>query len=65
MPITSITKNPESLTMTVVADFGVPVQRLWDAYADPRQLGGSGDRRPTRRDSPGMTCGPAVAVTTP
>lgn len=38
MPITSITKNPESLTMTVVADFGVPVQRLWDAYADPRQL---------------------------
>jgi uncharacterized protein YndB with AHSA1/START domain len=24
--------------MTVVADFPVPVQRLWDAYADPRQL---------------------------
>ena len=24
--------------MTVVADFPVPVQRLWDAYVDPRQL---------------------------
>lgn len=38
MPITSVTKNPEDLTMTVVAEFGVPVERLWDAYADPRQL---------------------------
>ncbi len=38
MPITSITKDPEALTMTVVADFPVDVQRLWDAYADPRQL---------------------------
>lgn len=38
MPITFVTKNPEDLTMTVVADFGVPVERLWDAYADPRQL---------------------------
>ncbi len=38
MPITSITKDPQALTMTVVADFGVPLQRLWDAYADPRQL---------------------------
>jgi uncharacterized protein YndB with AHSA1/START domain len=24
--------------MTVVADFPVPLERLWDAYADPRQL---------------------------
>lgn len=38
MPITSVTKDPAALTMTVVADFPVPVQRLWDAYADPRQL---------------------------
>jgi uncharacterized protein YndB with AHSA1/START domain len=38
MPITSITKDPAALTMTVVADFPVPVERLWDAYADPRQL---------------------------
>ncbi|MGB3685152.1 MAG: SRPBCC family protein [Ornithinimicrobium sp.] len=38
MPVTSITKDPAALTMTVVADFAVPVQRLWEAYADPRQL---------------------------
>jgi uncharacterized protein YndB with AHSA1/START domain len=38
MPITSVTKDPVALTMTVVADFPVPLQRLWDAFADPRQL---------------------------
>ena len=38
MPVTSVTKDPAALTMTVVADFPVPVQRLWNAYVDPRQL---------------------------
>lgn len=38
MPITSVEKDPESLTMTIVAEFDVDVRRLWDAYADPRQL---------------------------
>jgi uncharacterized protein YndB with AHSA1/START domain len=38
MPITSVSKDPTALTMTVVAEFPVPVQRLWDAYSDPRQL---------------------------
>ncbi len=38
MPIKSVSKDPAALTMTVVAEFPVPVQRLWDAYADPRQL---------------------------
>lgn len=38
MPITSVSKDPVALTITVVADFPVPVQRLWDAYADPREL---------------------------
>jgi uncharacterized protein YndB with AHSA1/START domain len=38
MPITSVTKDPAALTMTVVAEFPVPLQQLWDAYADPRQL---------------------------
>lgn len=38
MPITSVNKDPENLTMTIVADFPVPLRRLWDAYADPRQL---------------------------
>ena len=38
MPITDITKDPENLTLTVVADFPVPQQRLWEAWTDPRQL---------------------------
>ncbi|HVV30444.1 MAG TPA: SRPBCC family protein [Mycobacteriales bacterium] len=38
MPITSVTKDAEALTMTVVADFAAPVRRLWDAYLDPRLL---------------------------
>ncbi len=38
MPIISITNAPEALTTTVVAEFSVPVERLWNAYADPRQL---------------------------
>ena len=38
MPVTSVTKDPATLTFTIVADFPVPQQRLWDAYADPRQL---------------------------
>jgi uncharacterized protein YndB with AHSA1/START domain len=38
MPLTSVTKDATQLTLTVVADFPVSQQRLWDAYADPRQL---------------------------
>jgi uncharacterized protein YndB with AHSA1/START domain len=38
MPITAVHKDPEALTMTVIADFTASLTRLWDAYADPRQL---------------------------
>lgn len=38
MPITSVTKDAEALTMTVIADFDAPLRRLWDAYLDPRLL---------------------------
>jgi len=38
MPTTSVHTDPEELSMTLVAEFPVPVQRLWDAFADPRQL---------------------------
>jgi uncharacterized protein YndB with AHSA1/START domain len=38
MPITSVHKDPDALTMTIVAEFPASLQRLWDAYADPRQL---------------------------
>jgi uncharacterized protein YndB with AHSA1/START domain len=38
MPITSVTRDTEALTMQVVAEFAADVQRLWNAYVDPRQL---------------------------
>jgi uncharacterized protein YndB with AHSA1/START domain len=38
MPITSVVKDPEALTLTVVAEFSAGVERLWEAYVDPRQL---------------------------
>jgi uncharacterized protein YndB with AHSA1/START domain len=38
MPVTAVTKDPATLTMTVVADFPAPLERLWDAYLDPRRL---------------------------
>ena len=38
MPITRVTRDTDALTLTVVADFPAPVQRLWEAYVDPRQL---------------------------
>lgn len=38
MPVTTVARDTEALTLTVVADFCAGVQRLWDAYVDPRQL---------------------------
>ena len=38
MPITSVTRDTDALTLTVVADFPATVERLWEAYVDPRQL---------------------------
>lgn len=38
MPVTDVTTNAENLTMSVVADFAAPVERLWHAFTDPAQL---------------------------
>ena len=38
MPVTDIRHDLESLTLTITAEFAAPVQRIWDIYADPRQL---------------------------
>lgn len=38
MPITSVEKDLDALTMTVIADFAATRQRLWEAYTDPRQI---------------------------
>jgi uncharacterized protein YndB with AHSA1/START domain len=34
----NVTKDAEHLTMTVVAEFDAEVPRVWQLYADPRQL---------------------------
>jgi uncharacterized protein YndB with AHSA1/START domain len=36
--ITNVSKDPKALTMTVDAEFDAPVERVWQLYADPRQL---------------------------
>jgi uncharacterized protein YndB with AHSA1/START domain len=38
MTVTSVQKDPEAKTMTVVAEFDAPVERAWQLWADPRQL---------------------------
>jgi uncharacterized protein YndB with AHSA1/START domain len=38
MPVRAVTKDPKTLTMTVVAEFPEPIERVWAAWADPRQL---------------------------
>jgi uncharacterized protein YndB with AHSA1/START domain len=38
MPVTSVTTDPEALTLTMVADFPVAPERVWKAFTDPRQL---------------------------
>jgi len=38
MPVIQVLKDPAALTLTVTAEFTVPVERAWQLWADPRQL---------------------------
>jgi uncharacterized protein YndB with AHSA1/START domain len=38
MSVTSVEKDFDSLTLTLVADFDAPIERVWQLWADPRQL---------------------------
>lgn len=38
MTVTSVSKDPEALTMTITADLDATVERAWQLWADPRQL---------------------------
>lgn len=38
MPVTDVTHDLDALTLTITADFAAPVERVWEVYADPRQL---------------------------
>jgi len=38
MTVTSVRKDPNALTMTVDAEFDASAERVWQLWADPRQL---------------------------
>jgi uncharacterized protein YndB with AHSA1/START domain len=38
MSVTSVQKDPEAMTMTITAEFEAPIGRVWQLWADPRQL---------------------------
>jgi uncharacterized protein YndB with AHSA1/START domain len=38
MPVTNVTHDLDTRTLTIVAEFAAPVTRIWEIYADPRQL---------------------------
>jgi uncharacterized protein YndB with AHSA1/START domain len=38
MSVTSVDKDFDNLTLTIVAEFDAPVERVWQLWADPRQL---------------------------
>lgn len=38
MTVTSVERDTENLTLTFVAEFAAPVERVWQVWADPRQL---------------------------
>jgi uncharacterized protein YndB with AHSA1/START domain len=38
MPVSNTTQDPQALTFTLEAEFAAPVERVWQLWADPRQL---------------------------
>jgi uncharacterized protein YndB with AHSA1/START domain len=38
MTVTAVRKDPQRLTLTVEAEFAASVERIWQLWADPRQL---------------------------
>lgn len=38
MTVVSVTKDVDALTLTFVAEFAASVERVWQVWADPRQL---------------------------
>lgn len=38
MTVTAVYKDPEALSMTVIAEFEASPDRIWQLWADPRQL---------------------------
>ncbi|MFV2085368.1 SRPBCC family protein [Micromonospora sp. LOL_021] len=38
MPVTDVQQDLDNRTLTITADFAAPVERVWQVYANPRQL---------------------------
>ncbi len=38
MTVTAVRKDPQTLTMTITAEFDASPERVWQLWADPRQL---------------------------
>lgn len=38
MPVTDVTQDIDNRTLTITAEFAAPTSRVWQIYADPRQL---------------------------
>src|SRR3954449_4310152 len=38
MTITGLDTDPENLTLTLIADFDAPIDRVWDLWSDPRKI---------------------------
>jgi uncharacterized protein YndB with AHSA1/START domain len=38
VPVTDVTHDLDTRTITITAEFAGPVERIWQIYADPRQL---------------------------
>ena len=38
MSVTSVRKDPAARTMTITSEFAAPAARVWQLWADPRQL---------------------------
>ncbi|QCX27895.1 SRPBCC family protein [Nocardioides jishulii] len=38
MPVTDVSHDLGARTITIVAEFAAPPKRIWEVYADPRQL---------------------------
>ena len=38
MTVTAVSRDPEALTMTITAEFDASPERVWQLWADPRQL---------------------------
>lgn len=47
MPVTDVQKDLETRTLTITAEFAAPIERVWQVYADPRQLEKVGALRAT------------------